>query len=137
DGDESEGQAAEQGTEPVVAKLGSQRINNLFTHLRKIALHPLLVRHRYTDAMLEDMVSLATRHGLFGGQCTVERVGKEMNGWSDFQLHNFAESYRGVLGHYALEAECLMTSGKLKELTRLLPPMKAKGSRVLLFSQWT
>ncbi|GFH27437.1 uncharacterized protein HaLaN_25757, partial [Haematococcus lacustris] len=89
DGDESEGQAAEQGTEPVVAKLGSQRINNLFTHLRKIALHPLLVRHRYTDAMLEDMVSLATRHGLFGGQCTVERVGKEMNGWSDFQLHNF------------------------------------------------
>ncbi|GFH24053.1 helicase C-terminal domain-containing protein, partial [Haematococcus lacustris] len=60
-----------------------------------------------------------------------------MNGWSDLQLHNFAESYRGVLGRYILDSDCLMISGKLKELSRLLAQLKAKGSRVLLFSQWT
>jgi hypothetical protein len=33
----------------MVSKLGSQRINNIFTHLRKICQHPLLVRHHFTD----------------------------------------------------------------------------------------
>lgn len=34
----------EASTENLVSKLGSQRVNNIFTHLRKIAQHPLLVR---------------------------------------------------------------------------------------------
>jgi hypothetical protein len=33
----------------MVSKLGSQRINNIFTHLRKICQHPLLVRNIFTD----------------------------------------------------------------------------------------
>jgi hypothetical protein len=33
----------------MVSKLGSQRINNIFTHLRKICQHPLLVRHHFND----------------------------------------------------------------------------------------
>jgi hypothetical protein len=33
----------------MVSKLGSQRINNIFTHLRKICQHPLLVRHHFSD----------------------------------------------------------------------------------------
>lgn len=33
----------------IISKLGSQRINNIFTHLRKICQHPLLVRHHFTD----------------------------------------------------------------------------------------
>ncbi len=35
--------------EMLLAKLGSQRVNNIFTHLRKVAQHPLLVRNLYTD----------------------------------------------------------------------------------------
>jgi SWI/SNF-related matrix-associated actin-dependent regulator 1 of chromatin subfamily A len=41
-------------TSLLVAKLGSQRVNNIFTHLRKVAQHPLLVRNIYTDAQVHD-----------------------------------------------------------------------------------
>jgi hypothetical protein len=43
--------AAPLGGNPelLVSKLGSQRVSNIFTHLRKVAQHPLLIRSRYTD----------------------------------------------------------------------------------------
>ena len=40
-------------------KLGGRRVNHLFTHLRKIAQHPLLVRHRFTDKQVQAMARLA------------------------------------------------------------------------------
>ena len=40
-------------------KLGSRRVNHLFTHLRKIAQHPLLVRHRFSDKQVQAMARLA------------------------------------------------------------------------------
>lgn len=43
----------------VVKQLGKQRVNNLFTHLRKIAQHPLLVRNLYTEAQVERLVTIA------------------------------------------------------------------------------
>lgn len=38
----------------LVSKLGSQRVNNIFTHLRKIAQHPLLVSGRGQSAQSGD-----------------------------------------------------------------------------------
>jgi SWI/SNF-related matrix-associated actin-dependent regulator 1 of chromatin subfamily A len=61
----------------------------------QIALHPLLVRCRYNDEQLQRMVALATKHGLFGGQCTLDRVSKEMAGWNDYNLHTFARESAG------------------------------------------
>ena len=43
----------------MVKQLGKQRVNNLFTHLRKIAQHPLLVRNLYTEAQVERLVTIA------------------------------------------------------------------------------
>ena len=43
----------------LVKKLGSRRVNHLFTHLRKIAQHPLLVRHRFSDKQVQAMARLA------------------------------------------------------------------------------
>ncbi len=40
-------------------QLGKQRVNNLFTHLRKIAQHPLLVRKLFTDAQVQRLVTIA------------------------------------------------------------------------------
>jgi hypothetical protein len=42
------------------------------------------------------MVALATKHGLFGGTCTLDRVGKEMQGWNDYNLHTFARECTGL-----------------------------------------
>jgi hypothetical protein len=35
--------------EAAVSRLSSSRVSNIFTHLRKVAQHPLLIRARYTD----------------------------------------------------------------------------------------
>jgi len=43
----------------LVAKLGSQRVNNIFTHLRKVANHPLLIRSVFDDAKASGPISPA------------------------------------------------------------------------------
>jgi hypothetical protein len=64
----------------MVSKLGSQRINNIFTHLRKICQHPLLVRHHFNDDKVKDIAEVASANRLFGGNCTVPRVLQEISG---------------------------------------------------------
>ena len=55
------GKKAGSAGQAVVKQLGKQRVNNLFTHLRKIAQHPLLVRNLYTEAQVERLVTIAHR----------------------------------------------------------------------------
>lgn len=52
----------------MVSKLGSQRINNIFTHLRKICQHPLLVRHHFTDTKVRGRGQACNR--ACAGMCT-------------------------------------------------------------------
>ncbi len=42
-----------------------------------------------------------------------------------------------MLKDFTLPPDAVMGSAKCAELARLLPELKARGSRVLLFSQWT
>lgn len=121
----------------LLSKLGGTRISNIFTHLRKIALHPLLVRHRYTDERVQEMAKIATSMQLFGGQCTYDRVLKEMISWSDHALHSFSVSNPRHLSQFALPGDAMMGSAKIKLLSEMLPTMRAKGNKILLFSQWT
>ena len=53
------GKVSESAGQAVVKQLGKQRINNLFTHLRKIAQHPLLVRSLYSDDQLQCLAATA------------------------------------------------------------------------------
>lgn len=36
------------------------------------------------------MAELASQHSLFGGNCSYDRVFKELAGYSDHQLHTFS-----------------------------------------------
>lgn len=58
-------------------------------------------------------------------------------GYNDFQLHNFCHSYPALLGQHLLAPTTLMASGKLVALDKLLKELREKGSRPLIFSQWT
>ena len=42
-----------------VKKLGSKTVGNIFTHLRKVALHPLLVRHLFSEDQVAHMARIA------------------------------------------------------------------------------
>jgi len=43
----------------IVKQLGKQQVNSLFTHLHKIAQHPLLVRNLFSDAQVQSLVKVA------------------------------------------------------------------------------
>ena len=62
----------------------------------QIANHPLLVRRIYNDG---DVVRLAKKlypKGVFGYECTLDRVIEEMKGYSDFSIH------RVLICHYVV-----------------------------------
>jgi SWI/SNF-related matrix-associated actin-dependent regulator 1 of chromatin subfamily A len=45
--------------EKLIRTLGAKKINHMFTHLRKIAQHPLLVRASYTDDRVAEIAHKA------------------------------------------------------------------------------
>ena len=55
-----------------------------------MANHPLLIRNVFDDDKVAKMAEIASSHGLYGGNCSYERVHKELSSYSDHQLHNFA-----------------------------------------------
>ena len=52
--------------------LAASKISNIFVHLRKIALHPLLIRRQYDEGHVDAMARLATsKYGVpLRGLCT-------------------------------------------------------------------
>lgn len=51
-------------------------------------------------------------------------------GYSDFELHCFCLSHRTELGDFLLPPDCVMRSGKLVLLDKLLIKIKAAGGKV-------
>ncbi|XP_074309031.1 protein CHROMATIN REMODELING 19 [Silene latifolia] len=121
----------------IIRVLPRRQISNYFVQFRKIANHPLLIRRIYSD---EDVVRFAKKlhpRGVFGHECTLERVVDELKGYSDFSMHRLLcntgiEDPKGILP----EAQ-VMASSKCRALAKLLPSLKRDGHRVLIFSQWT
>ena len=48
-----------KGVEKFLRTLGAKKISHMFTHLRKIAQHPLLVRSNYTDEQVAIIAKMA------------------------------------------------------------------------------
>lgn len=117
--------------------LPRRQISNYFVQFRKIANHPLLVRRIYNDV---DVVRLAKKlypKGVFGYECTLDRVIEEMKGYSDFSIHRLLYNYGIDDAKGFLPNNQVMESAKCRALAKLLPSLKEVGHRVLIFSQWT
>jgi len=99
---------------------------HLFTSLRKAANHPLLLRTRFTSTL--DVAHLSTHlhsYGYFGYHetCTVKLVEKELENFSDYDIHCAAltlieeRPIRKVeLGRYILDDATLFLSPKFQRL---------------------
>ncbi|KAF1002295.1 protein CHROMATIN REMODELING 19 [Apium graveolens] len=117
--------------------LPKRQINNYFVQFRKIANHPLLVRRIYND---EDVVRFAKKlhpKGVFGFECTLERVIEELKSYNDFSIHQLLLYHDIADKKGVLSDEHVMFSAKCRELAKLLPSLHHGGHRVLIFSQWT
>lgn len=113
-----------------------RQISNYFLEFRKIANHPLLVRRIYTDDDVVRIARVMHPKGVFGFECTMDRVIEELKSYNDFSIHKlllyYGDNNKGVLSD-----ERVMISAKCQELAELLPSLKLSGHRVLIFSQWT
>ena len=121
------------------ALVGSDRdAKNVFVELRKAANHPLLLLERYREeAKMKLLVTKLFGYGHFGDQCTAGMVRKELDSYSDLDLHQLCSEYGGSLAALELPFEALLGSAKIRWLMDNLPRLVEEGHRVLIFSQWT
>ncbi|OLL21846.1 ATP-dependent helicase fft2 [Neolecta irregularis DAH-3] len=96
----------------------------MMMNMRKAANHPLLFRRHYTDD--EDIYLDASREQIF----------EDMEVMTDFELNRLCKRFPSIT-HRMLPSDTWMKSGKVDILAKILPEMKAKGDRILLFSQFT
>lgn len=123
-----------------VAGRGEPTSSYIFTQLRKAANHPMLLRrHFVADDVLETMSMHLHRAGAFGNECSIELVRRELESYSDFELHDLCVQYQVIedLRKLQLSTETLLASAKFDYLQKLLPTLRSDGHRVLIFSQWT
>ncbi|GAB4819342.1 hypothetical protein N2152v2_006388 [Parachlorella kessleri] len=128
---------SEKGVEKFLRTLGAKKISHMFTHLRKIAQHPLLIRYHFTDDMVKEIAAKAFDLKLFTGTASLKRVIEELTGYSDYSLHAFCYNSGPLFADYRLNTAHLLASTKFKFLADILPKLKEAGSRPLIFSQWT
>jgi SWI/SNF-related matrix-associated actin-dependent regulator 1 of chromatin subfamily A len=112
--------------------------NNVLMQLRKAASHPLLFRKIYNDdklkvlskeIMKDDKFSVATGH-------SQSAILEDMTYMWDYTLHKLCLE-TSCISRFALNHEEWMQAGKVDMLKKLLPEMKSRGDRVLLFSFFT
>ncbi|KAK9749797.1 hypothetical protein RND81_02G151100 [Saponaria officinalis] len=121
----------------VIRVLPRRQISNYFVQFRKIANHPLLIRRIYNN---DDIVRIAKKlhpRGVFGHECTLERVVDELKSYSDFSVHRLLYNTGIKDSKGILPDKQVMASAKCRALAKLLPSLKRDGHRVLIFSQWT
>lgn len=132
------GSTAAQGVAALSAALGTNRLKALFTHLRKVANHPLLVRQRYDSQVVGEITKVTHQMHLFGAEASEKRVREHVEGLSDFQLHALCGDplLHGRLAHLRLPASSALEAGKARRLVELVKELRGRGSRPLIFSQW-
>jgi SWI/SNF-related matrix-associated actin-dependent regulator 1 of chromatin subfamily A len=115
-----------------------KRLKDAFTHLRKVANHPLLIRALYSEEHLEEIAKHCYRRELFGSDASFDRVKQHVSSLSDFALHQLCADPHlgGVLAHLQLPEHHAYSGGKAFSLTSLLRQLQQEGCRPLIFSQW-
>ncbi|KAF0762962.1 SWI/SNF-related matrix-associated actin-dependent regulator of chromatin subfamily A containing DEAD/H box 1 [Aphis craccivora] len=104
--------------------------------LRKLTNHPLLLRYHFEDDKLYKMAKLLALDPTYK-QKNEQYIAEDLSFMSDFDLHKMCTEYRclGKLG-YDLPIQMFLDSGKFQLLNKILPDLKDRGHRVLIFSQF-
>jgi len=115
---------------------GADSAIGMLMNLRKTANHPLLVRDQYDDHQLKVIARLLKTRDSGHKEAEEKFIVEDLQTMSDFDIHKTCQTYRCV-EHLALGNHLMCDSGKFLLLDDLLPEMKGRGDRVLIFSQFT
>ncbi|EYC10218.1 hypothetical protein Y032_0057g2826 [Ancylostoma ceylanicum] len=105
-------------------------------HLRQAANHPLLRRVQYTDSLVDKLAKTLCAKEKPYEKKRWEDVAEDLSYQSDFQIHQICEKFRSTK-KFLLSEDLALESGKCRMLDELLPKIKEKGDKVLIFSQFT
>ena len=94
----------------------------VITELRKVANHPLLVRHHYTTERLRQM-SVDILQDSSHRDANPQLVFEDMTVMSDFELHSLCGTFPVLMGH-RLPEETILKSGKFEFLIDTLSELK-------------
>uniref|UniRef100_S4RF69 DNA helicase n=1 Tax=Petromyzon marinus TaxID=7757 RepID=S4RF69_PETMA len=108
---------------------------NVMMQLRKMANHPLMHRHLYTDDKIRQMSQLILKEPTHY-DADPALVQEDMEVLNDLELHRLCLQYPSLASH-SLPRSAILSSGKLQFLSTLLPALRSNGDRVVMFSQFT
>ncbi|KAI4728489.1 hypothetical protein E4T49_03787 [Aureobasidium sp. EXF-10728] len=131
-------QAVDARTQPKKGGAKAAKTAQEMTALRFAALHPLLLRRKYSDKELEKMAKALQRSEEYGDNKPelIWRMLTEQTKGGDFGMHRFCLEY-DFLTKYILRNNEWMDSGKVDKLKELLQGYIKNGDRTLIFSQFT
>lgn len=110
----------------------------IFMQFRKVANHPLLLRNLYKNSKLRKMAKAISKEPSHRDRGALPNlIQEDMSVMNDFELMGLCKQYPKYLGKFNLDPSVVLNSGKFNKLDELLPSMKERGDRVLLFSQFT
>ncbi|KAJ1969012.1 DNA-dependent ATPase fun30, partial [Dispira parvispora] len=121
---------------PKKAKNSNQRIMSILMKLRKISIHPMLERSRYTDDQLRIM-SKAILKVPEHCDANPDYVFEDMQVMNDFELDQLCRKHQRYLSTHCLPKDALFEAGKVQQLEKQLADSQSRGDRILLFSQFT
>ena len=110
--------------------------SNVLMDLRKAALHPLLFRGHFTDAMLQDMSKAIMMEPEYV-EANQTYIFEDMQVMSDFELDRLCVKFPKTLSKWKLDDEKYLDSGKIIELKKILDKTTKKGEKILIFSLFT
>lgn len=108
----------------------------LLMNLRKAAQHPLLIRHHYDGEAIRTLARTLKKQDSGHANAVVRYICEDLAALSDFDIHKTCLAYRAIEQH-SLGNHRILDSGKFARLDAMLPDMKERGDRVLMFSQFT
>ncbi|XP_017005668.2 SWI/SNF-related matrix-associated actin-dependent regulator of chromatin subfamily A containing DEAD/H box 1 homolog [Drosophila takahashii] len=106
----------------------------IMMEMRRIANHPLLMRHYFTDANLRGFSKRLASASSYK-KTNEQYIFEELAVMSDFQVYQMCHKHEFY--DVKIPDELICDSGKFRYLDTLLPKLKEEGHRVLLFSQFT
>ncbi|XP_038049305.1 SWI/SNF-related matrix-associated actin-dependent regulator of chromatin subfamily A containing DEAD/H box 1-like [Patiria miniata] len=116
------------------AKMNMTKLSCAMMQLRKAANHEMLMRHHYDDSKLRQMAKLMLKEPSHH-DADPDLIFEDMSVMSDYELHRLCHEYY-IMTPYKLSSDLVFNSGKFQILDKMLPEMKQKGDRVLMFSQF-
>merc|ERR1719479_868164 len=107
----------------------------MLMNLRKTANHPLLIRNHFDNSQIRTLARMLKKDSSHIN--AVEKfIVQDLEVLSDFDIHKTCLHYRAI-EHYSLGNHQICESGKFALMDDLLPQMKDREDRVLIFTQFT